>query len=205
MARPKRKERELEQRRRAIVRAAAGVFARQGFAATSMQEIASSAGYGASSLYAYFANKQAILEAVIGSVVDEAPALYDVVIPDGLTLRQKLELLLHHQFAWTEEHRDAFLFLLQRRSSAIAHQNEPDLLSAHVHRMGRWFGEHATPEDSPLPPETLAVSLTGLALAWFHQWIRDGGQGSYRQYVTPVLDMFLDGATGANPPRQENA
>lgn len=91
MPRPRRRGRELEQRRRATVRAAAGVFVRQGFA---------------------------------GRLIDDGA-------DDGR-------------------------------------------LVGEVHRMGRGFSEHATPEDSPRPPETLALSLPGLALAWLHEWMLGG-------------------------------
>jgi TetR/AcrR family transcriptional regulator len=51
-----------------IIAAATRLFARRGIAATTMAEIAESAGLGASSLYYWFRSKQQILEVIIEDV-----------------------------------------------------------------------------------------------------------------------------------------
>lgn len=53
--------------RERIVEAALDLFSRQGFAATSMRQIAAAVGIRASSLYNHFAGKEAIFSAIIDS------------------------------------------------------------------------------------------------------------------------------------------
>lgn len=56
----------FDARRRQILEAAYACFARQGFHATSMQEIADEAGLSAGALYRYFDGKEALIEGLAG-------------------------------------------------------------------------------------------------------------------------------------------
>lgn len=53
----------LESRRRQILDAAMALFARQGFAATSMQQITAASGMSAGAVYHYFPTKQSLVDA----------------------------------------------------------------------------------------------------------------------------------------------
>lgn len=67
--RPRKVPRDVDRDPRAeIIAAATRLFARRGIAATTMAEIAESAGLGASSLYYWFRSKQQILEVIIEDV-----------------------------------------------------------------------------------------------------------------------------------------
>jgi hypothetical protein len=66
MMRPTRRERAAEHTREDILVAAARVFARKGYAAAGVQEIAAEAGFAAASLYSYFKGKRAIWDALRG-------------------------------------------------------------------------------------------------------------------------------------------
>lgn len=77
---PKVSEEHLERRRQQILDAAVTCFARQGFHATSMQDIFAEAGLSAGAVYRYFPSKTELIRAiatqVLGSVL---PTLRDVV------------------------------------------------------------------------------------------------------------------------------
>lgn len=66
------RRRAAEETRRAIVAAARGLFASQGFAATSIDAIAREAGVAAQTVYAVFGNKRALLLALGDAIDDEA-------------------------------------------------------------------------------------------------------------------------------------
>jgi len=62
-----------EQDRRAAIHAAAiAVFSAQGFAATSMADIATAAGLSRPALYQYFANKRDIFASAFAALIDES-------------------------------------------------------------------------------------------------------------------------------------
>jgi TetR/AcrR family fatty acid metabolism transcriptional regulator len=198
MARPERRQREIDLRRSDILGAAARVFARKGFAAASMQEIASEAGYGASSLYAYFESKQAIVDGLIESLASASDERFDVVVPAGLTLRQRLELLLHHQFAWIEANRDVVLFLVSP-GAAVHASDAVDVRTVTDERLAEWLEQNAEPELlARIGAADAATALGGLSLGFFLQWVREGAEGSPTRYVPVVLDLFLDGFAGVN-------
>jgi AcrR family transcriptional regulator len=77
-----------------IIAAATRLFARRGIAATTMAEIAESAGLGASSLYYWFRSKQQILEVIIEDV-NRAPLQLaeDLATRQGPALARLRELI----------------------------------------------------------------------------------------------------------------
>jgi AcrR family transcriptional regulator len=73
---PKVSQEHLERRRQQIVDAAAGCFARQGFHATSMQDIFAAAGLSAGAVYRYFPSKTELIRAIAAEALAQAlPAL----------------------------------------------------------------------------------------------------------------------------------
>jgi AcrR family transcriptional regulator len=80
--------------RREILAAAADLFRAQGYNETNLGDIASHVGIGRTTLYEYFADKEAIL---ISLVQQELPGLMQQLVadlPDGLTCRERLGELI---------------------------------------------------------------------------------------------------------------
>ena len=93
MARPARRQREIEHTRKDILHAAATAFARMGFERATVHDIAKEAGYTAASLYAYFKGKQEIIDALFASIVDEIRDAFDTEPSVGISFPQRLEFL----------------------------------------------------------------------------------------------------------------
>lgn len=73
---PKVSQEHLQRRRQQILDAAAGCFARQGFHATSMQDIFAAAGLSAGAVYRYFPSKAGLIRAIAAeALADALPAL----------------------------------------------------------------------------------------------------------------------------------
>jgi AcrR family transcriptional regulator len=68
----------LDARRRQILDAAALCFARNGFHATSMQDVLKEADLSAGAVYRYFSGKDELITAIISEVLDEVRAAFDV-------------------------------------------------------------------------------------------------------------------------------
>ncbi|WP_279385572.1 TetR/AcrR family transcriptional regulator [Clavibacter michiganensis] len=136
---------------------AAARFARDGFQATSLQQIADEAGYSKSSVLYHFASKEALLDALLESTIDALAEIIvraDSIRGDEEARRQFVErfidfLLLHrHEVA---------LFITQGRSlghlAVIERAN--DLVRA--------LGETAGALDSTLDQLRFGVALGGAA------------------------------------------
>jgi AcrR family transcriptional regulator len=74
---PRRSDEHLQMRREQIVQAALRCFAREGFHATTMQEVVAESGLSAGAVYRYFPSKTALVVAVAGSVLQVASALLE--------------------------------------------------------------------------------------------------------------------------------
>lgn len=68
---PKVSQEHLEHRRKQILDAAAGCFARQGFHATSMQDIFHASGLSAGAVYRYFPSKNSLIRAIAENSLNE--------------------------------------------------------------------------------------------------------------------------------------
>jgi TetR/AcrR family fatty acid metabolism transcriptional regulator len=88
--RPRRDGAGFEARRRQILRAAARVFARKGFAGTRVGDIAQEAGIAYGLIYHYFENKDAILACLFEDNWAVTLKVVDDIDRQGGSLRQKL-------------------------------------------------------------------------------------------------------------------
>jgi AcrR family transcriptional regulator len=70
-----RRERRIERQRKAIMDAAAGLFAQKGYLATTTRDIAETVDMGESTLYGYFAGKKEILQAILSHQAEMVDSL----------------------------------------------------------------------------------------------------------------------------------
>jgi len=103
-------EEEIDRRRHEIFQSSVGLIIKQGFAGTSMQEIAEAAGVGKSTLYDYFPTKDHVLlfvfEEELEILQEQAEGIAAQTIPaqEKLTkiLETHLEFLLNNKNFFTE-------------------------------------------------------------------------------------------------------
>src|SRR5574341_676438 len=88
------RERAKQHARRDILLAAAGVFARRGYAAATLQELAEAAGFAAPSLYRYFRSKEEIFRSLVELVIGEVEATFQARVDRARPLGARLEGLL---------------------------------------------------------------------------------------------------------------
>lgn len=77
---PRVSEAHLAARRQQIAEAAARCFARNGFHATSMQDVIREAGLSAGAVYRYFSSKEALVKAIAGETIPEIMSQLDEVL-----------------------------------------------------------------------------------------------------------------------------
>lgn len=83
-----------EARRQKILEAALCEFEARGYAAARMEDIARAAGVAKGTLYNYFDDKRALLKGLAESVVSRLVARFEDPLPEGATLRARLEHVL---------------------------------------------------------------------------------------------------------------
>ncbi|TDD83630.1 TetR/AcrR family transcriptional regulator [Actinomadura rubrisoli] len=77
---PRVSEEHLERRRRQILDAARACFIRRGIHATSMQDIFAESGLSAGAVYRYFKSKNAIIEAIMSTVIGDLHTYFDELV-----------------------------------------------------------------------------------------------------------------------------
>lgn len=186
-------------RREEIVRAAARTFARDGYAAVGMRDVAEAVGIRGASLYHHFASKEEILYAVCLTVTREPNELNLPLLDAPGTPAQRLAALvrghlehlhrrrvehvvgLHELAALTPEHRaviDDLRRYYQRRVR--------DVVAAGIRT-----GEFTVP-DARLAAFALLDMLNGIS-NWFHE----SGELTIEQVVTGYVDLAVGRLLGA--------
>ena len=190
-----RRERAKEHARRDILLAAAGVFARRGYAAATLQELAEAAGFAAPSLYRYFKSKEEIFRSLVELVVHELDATFEAPVDRALPLGARLEILLLAQGRIADALRPA-IELLQHAGPelpvAIRELRSPRAgLAYYEARLLAWLRKNASASELRHPAEIVARAFAGIAFAF-----RDPDGGSCP--VDPararlVVDLALQG------------
>lgn len=189
-----RRAREIARTRDDIIEAAGRAFARKGYDATTMADIAREAGYSAPSLYSYFDGKQEIFAALVELLTDESLAVFDEPEPAGLGFRQRLELLIGRQLELAERRRDTYRLFFQ---VLLAGGQRPELPGpdAYIQRMVRWFRDAARREKlGPHGPDELALFLFGIQHGFFMHAVTGKKRGRLATRAPLVLDFFFHGA-----------
>jgi AcrR family transcriptional regulator len=165
-----RRERAREHARRDILLAAADVFARRGYAAATLAELAEAAGFAAPSLYRYFASKEEIFRSIVDLVVREMDATFEAPVDRTQPLEERLEALLLAQSRIVETLRSAFEVI--NGSPAELAAVAPELgtpragLDYYQGRLVTWFRRNAARDEVTAPFEVVARAFAGIAFAF---------------------------------------
>ena len=92
--RPTTAERWRDVRRNNLLDAASRIFARQGYDAASLEDIAFEAGIGKPTIYRYFPSKEALFEAAFGYALDDLEIRLDAALALPGTFEQRLIRLI---------------------------------------------------------------------------------------------------------------
>ena len=176
--------------------AARKLFARHGFAAVSMRQIAAKVGVQAGALYAYTPDKQALLADLLRVHMEEILAVWqdDPARP----ALERLESFLRFHIQTSLERPEAvFLSYMElrsltpenRRDIAELRRRYEDMLEA-ILIAGEAQGSMSVP-DSRLTTMALIAMLTGVT-----NWYREGGRLDQDKVVAIYWDL-VRGAVGA--------
>jgi AcrR family transcriptional regulator len=181
-----RRERTREHARRDILESAARVFARRGYAAATLAELAEAAGYAAPSLYRYFGSKEEIFESLIAMLSAEIQEVFDAPVDWRAPLPGRLTALIAalHRLA---EGRGEILDLLAAQVDAGERQAHFEAL------LETWLRKHVGRSELRVSPALAARAAAGILLAHQHRQRRSRSTpaGSARA----VADLLLHGVS----------
>jgi AcrR family transcriptional regulator len=201
-----RRERAREHARRDILLAAAEVFARRGYAAATLSELADAAGFAAPSLYRYFASKEQIFLSLLELVVAELDATFHEPVDRAQPLAARLELLVRAQFRLAESRRAALAVLQSPGPDAPEagrRVGQPRAgLAYYEDRLLGWLRRNASRSELRRPIEEVARAFAGIAFAFGADGADGAGTGARRAEL--IVDLALNGIAARNGRRGAN-
>lgn len=179
-----------------LLECSARLFARQGFANTSFQDIADAMGISRPALYHYVSNKEELLTALVRDVLERVvEILEDAKARTDLAEDARIELALRGIVINNAGNTTRFRLL---------DRSEPDLPAeiAEVHRQARrrvlalltGLIEDAIVAGKlrPLPARTVALGMLGMA-NWVAWWYRLEADGPPENMADVLVDMAMTG------------
>ncbi|MEM1302399.1 MAG: TetR/AcrR family transcriptional regulator [Pseudomonadota bacterium] len=173
--------------------AALRLFARDGFAAVSMRQIAREVGLQAGALYNYTPDKQTLLFSLMKGHMDELLIQSRANVPDGASAAQALAAFVRFHITYHIDRADlVFIAYMELRSLEpdnfalieADRRSYEDQLEAILQR-GQADGVFQI-DDSKLATLALIAMLTGVT-----NWFRKGGRLEIEDVTAHYVDMAL--------------
>jgi AcrR family transcriptional regulator len=204
MARPR--SAGYDDQRELILKHAAALFAAQGYAATSMNQVAAACGVSKAAVYHYVRDKNELLARVaeahvlrLEAVVAEVRAL---ALAPGPHLRELIIRFVHEYASAQNEHR-----VLTEDVSLLDDADRERVLGVQ-RRVVAAFAEAVAAARPELAADALhkplAMLLFGM-INWMFTWFRPGQPLTHEQMAPLVADLFTGGLGAVLPPQPPKA
>lgn len=200
-ANPFQADSEPEPRKQAILDAAAEIFYRKGYHATSIQEIAQRVGMLKGSLYYYIRSKYDLLLDIINDVHAQAFAnLENVVESDAPPTERLRQFIIRHAVYCATHQMRMGVFLHEYKSveesdvaSVIALRDHYETLLRRVIEDGERSGDFRADIDA-----RISVKLILGMINWLYHWYSPQGPLTPQQIGEAMADIVLRGLEGSD-------
>jgi AcrR family transcriptional regulator len=189
----------FDAQRAAIRDAAAQLFAEQGYASTSVADIAAACGVSKALLYHYYADKEHLLYDIAASYVEGLRRIVAEVESERLPAAAHLRRLIA-RFMTEYEHSAARHRVLVQDVKYLSRPHRARIVAAQRAVVARFAAAVA-----PLAPHAqatwhgpLAMVLFGM-MNWTFTWLRDGGPLRHADLAPVLADLFIGGAARVRP------
>lgn len=196
---------ELEPKER-IMAAAIKLFAKKGFAAVGVRELAKEAGVNLAMINYFYGSKKGLFKAILSDFFDNYLALVEKNLPGDDSLEIKARRTIHEAAKYFMAHRDIVLIAL----TELPHDDPEmiDLKVGKVTKVAALFQEHlveplikATGKDVPMP--IVASAIPGVLVAYFLMrpvmekvWPAGYDDEIMKRYPELVTEIYLHGVFG---------
>jgi TetR/AcrR family transcriptional regulator len=181
-----------DDQRTLILAGAAELFARRGFSAATMNEVAAASAVSKATLYHYFRDKRALLAQIALAHVQRLELLVAGVTARRLAPQAELEALIgefmlayagaqHEHRVLTEDVK--FLAAAERAEVEAAERRVVAAFAMTIARVRPELKDNATP---------LAMLLFGM-INWTFTWLKPGGTLTHARLAPMVVQLFFGG------------
>ena len=183
-----------DEQRETILARAAALFARQGYHATSMNQLAEACGLSKATLYHYYRDKDAMLVQIAEGHVARLAALLDEVAALRLPPEPRLRELIRRIVVEYADAQHAHRVLTEDVKFLPAADRERILNVER--RVVAGFADAVAALRPALRDAALAKPMTMLLFGminWMFTWMKPGGSLSHEALAPLVADLFLGG------------
>ena len=201
MAGGTRREREKALHRREISEAAKRVFARKGFAAATVDEIAQEAEFSKGAMYVHFESKEDLFLCLIQEKLDDLEERLGKVVTSSEDPETKIIDLVKTYLTFFEEDRDFFQIIASeqpRLGVETENQLKENMRERYICDLN--LIEEVMKDGvskrilKAMDPRLLARGLVGIIHSFTAHWILTDGNDPLTEMEPVILDLFLDGA-----------
>jgi AcrR family transcriptional regulator len=191
-----------QDQREMILDRAAALFARRGYPATSMNQVADACGLSKATLYHYYRDKYALLLSIADGHVSRLQAVVESALAGEHTPLGRLRALIRHlveEYAHAQnEHR-----VLTEEVKFLDDADRERVLGRE-REVVRVFAEVIGAVRPDLKQAALAKPLTMLLFGmvnWMFTWMKPDGALDYDAIAPMVADLFIGGLEAVQPPQ----
>jgi TetR/AcrR family transcriptional regulator, fatty acid metabolism regulator protein len=185
-------------KRERILKAAVKVFAKSGFYATRVSEVAKAAGVADGTIYLYFKSKDELLVSLFEDRVERLLAFMREELPKHETAPEKLRRVIEMQLGLLEGERDlaeVITVILRQSTKLMKEYAAPRFIAyldaiARIVADGQAHGDFRTDVSPHLVARSLFGALDGVALTWA---LGRADQGGLVRAAGQLADVFLRG------------
>ena len=181
---------------KAIVDTAAELFARDGFGATSLDDIARVLGVTKGALYYHVKNKEEILRLIYLTVLTASEEPLHHIAEADLSPLEKLRRAVEHQAAVAADRSPAMIVFYREHPHLTGPFAKEITLRKKAYE--RYFeriieeGQVAGAFQLNVDPKIVSFGLLGMC-NWMSQWYRPDGQFTHQQISTMLANMITNG------------
>ena len=185
-----------------ILQGAATVFARRGYAQTTIEDIADEVGINRATLYYYVGTKEELLVALLDGPIDTLRTRLEEVAGRPLPARDKLVAALREYSRTMTEVPALFIFLSENVHRVMAGP-EADRIRANADRYGRVLAQiiadgAANGEfRSDIDAQTVVLGILGM-FNWMHRWFDPRGRKSLMDFGEDFIELALSAVAPAS-------
>ena len=184
-------------RREELLSIAAGLFAERGLRATTVRDIADSAGILSGSLYHHFSSTEAIVDEILRGFLDSLFGEYRRIVDAGLGPRATLERLVRASFEAIHRHRDEVAIYQDELKHLRGNPRFDYLRERNTEFRGMWSDVLRRGMESGEFRSDLDVRLTYRFLrdtVWVAvRWYRPDDDNDHAAIADQYLNIVLDG------------
>jgi AcrR family transcriptional regulator len=195
-----------DEQREMILQRAAHLFARRGYPATSMNQVAEASGLSKATLYHYYKDKYALLFSIADSHVARLHGIVQEALAEPETPQAQLQRLIRRLVEEYAHAQDAHRVLTE--DVKFLEDADREQILGQQREVVNGFARVVAALRPDLAPTALTKPLTMLLFGminWMFTWMKPGGELAYGDMAPLVADLFLGGLGAVKAPARTPA